>query len=125
MINLPSKYILLGTNPLQDSFIIEMKLIPVTNELNIAILIYKLQAKLTQALVSSFESNDTNTEYFNKIPKQLIYNTSFSEKIGQYVLYVLYQELNNLENRNKPQININFQQLTFISPIVLMSLILI
>ena len=106
--NLPSKYILIGTNPLYDSFLLELKIVPITSELNLIINIHKLKTKLTPALVNSFISNDENEDYFNKVPKQMVYTVSLSHQQSQSIMFILHQNVNNPQNANKQLININF-----------------
>lgn len=108
MIQLPSKFILLGTNPLSDSFLLEMKFLPITGDLHLAILIYKLKIKLSPNLIQSIISNDTNSDYFNKIAKELVYSTSLSYSQSENVMLILQRELNNPQNNNQPLIQVNF-----------------
>lgn len=108
MIQLPSKFILLGTNPLSDSFLLEMKFLPITGDLHLAILIHKLKIKLTPNLIQSIISNDTNLEYFNKIAKELVYSSTLSYSQAENVMLILQRELNNPGNNNQPLIQINF-----------------
>lgn len=106
--NLPIKYVLLGTNPTQDSFLMELKVIPITDQLNIVLSIYKLKTKLSPGLVSSISANSENEDYCSKLPKQLVYTISLSHQQSQAVLYLLYQTLNNPNNAGKQFVNVNF-----------------
>ena len=108
MIQLPSKFILLGSNPTQDSFLLELKFLPISGDLNLAILIHKLKLKLSPQLAQSFIANDSNIEYFNKIAKELIYSVPLSTSQAEYVLLILQKELNNTENNSKQYINVDF-----------------
>lgn len=108
MIQLPSKFILLGSNPTQDSFLLELKFLPISGDLNLAILIHKLKLKLSPQLAQSFIANDSNVEYFNKIAKELIYSVPLSTSQAEYILLILQKELNNTENNSKQYINVDF-----------------
>lgn len=90
---LPVKYILLGTNPQYDTYILELKIVPITSELQLVIAVHKLKTKITPALVQSFSANDSNIDYFDKLSKTQVISISLSAKQSETCLFSLYETL--------------------------------
>lgn len=108
MIDLPIRYLLLGTNPSENSFIFEMKIIPIADQLNLNILIYKLKAILSQQLYNTIENTGMSKEYFDKLPKELLnFSYILSQSQAENLLFLFQKILNDPTNNNKPFINVN------------------
>lgn len=97
---LPVKYILLGTNPLASSYIFEIKIIPITNELQLNFNFYELKTKLTTSLMNSINSNDSNVDYIDKLPKALLCSRLFSVKEAEGIAFNLNSKVPNLGTLN-------------------------
>lgn len=93
---LPVKYMIIGTNPTKPSYIFELKVVPITTELQLVVNFYLLQTNLTQSLFNTVKANDSNKEYIEKLPKKSMYSNSFSLQQCEQMSYTLNNFVPNL-----------------------------
>lgn len=78
MIDLPIRFILVYNIQKEQPVIIRMEIIPVQQSLQLELSFYFLNTNLTKTIIESFQSNDSNREYFKYLPTIKVYSTNLS-----------------------------------------------